>query len=78
MGAQTASNVLTSEPPVLPMDLKFRYVPQYFEQSFTDDPRYARTEALVDGLERRRVSMRVATRDRSRMVGKQDIENLAR
>ena len=46
--AKTASNVLTSEPPVLPMDIKFRYVSQYFEQSFTDDPRYARIEALVD------------------------------
>ena len=46
--AQTQSNVLTSEPPVLPMDIKFRYVPQYFEQSFTDDQRYARIEALVD------------------------------
>jgi len=30
------------------MDIKFRHVPQYFEQSFTDDPRYARIEALVD------------------------------
>jgi hypothetical protein len=48
MPAQTASNVLTSDPPVLPMDIKFRYVSQYFEQSFTDDPRYARIEALVD------------------------------
>ena len=48
MPAQTVSNVLTSEPPVVPMDIKFRYVSQYFEQSFTDDPRYARIEALVD------------------------------
>jgi hypothetical protein len=31
------------------MDIKFRYVPQYFEQSFTDDQRYARIAALVDG-----------------------------
>jgi hypothetical protein len=46
--AQAQSNVLTSEPPVLPMDIEFRYVPQYFEQSFTDDQRYARIEALVD------------------------------
>ena len=37
------------EPPVLPMDIKFRYVPLYFEQSFTDDLRYARIAALVDG-----------------------------
>lgn len=36
------------EAPVLPMEIKFRHVPQYFEQSFTDDPRYARIEALVD------------------------------
>lgn len=48
MAAQTPSNVLRSEPPVLPMDIKFRYVPQYFEQSLEDDPRYARIEAIVD------------------------------
>jgi hypothetical protein len=36
------------EAPVLPMEVKFRYVPQYFEQSFADDPRYARIQALVD------------------------------
>jgi hypothetical protein len=48
MPAQTLSNVLTSEPPVLPMDIKFRYIPQYFEQSLNDDPRYARIEAIVD------------------------------
>jgi hypothetical protein len=47
--AQAQSNVLTSEPPVLPMNIEFRYVPQYFEQSFADDQRYARIEALVDG-----------------------------
>ncbi len=46
--AQAQSNVLTSEPPVLPMDIRFRYVPQYFEQSLKDDPRYARIEAMVD------------------------------
>ena len=38
----------TPEAPVLPMDIKFRHVPQYFEQSLTGDPRYARIEALVD------------------------------
>jgi hypothetical protein len=48
MAAQTSSNVSTSEPPVLPMDIKFRYIPQYFEQSLADDPRYARIEAIVD------------------------------
>jgi hypothetical protein len=46
--AQAQSNVLTSEPPVLPMDIRFRYVPQYFEQSLKDDPRYGRIEAMVD------------------------------
>jgi len=30
------------------MNFKFRYVPQYFVQSFEGDPRYARIEALVD------------------------------
>jgi hypothetical protein len=35
--------------PVLPMNVTFRYVPQYFVQSVEDDPRYARIEALVDG-----------------------------
>ena len=46
--AQAPSNVLTSEPPVLPMEIKFRYIPQYFEQSLEGDPRYARIEAIVD------------------------------
>jgi hypothetical protein len=36
------------EAPVLPMEIKFRYVPQYLEQSFGDDPRYARIQALID------------------------------
>jgi hypothetical protein len=35
------------EAPVLPMDIKFQYVPKYFEQSFADDPRYAWIAALV-------------------------------
>lgn len=48
MRAQVAGPVLTSEAPVLPMDIKFRHVPQYFEQSFTNDPHYTRIEALVD------------------------------
>jgi hypothetical protein len=48
MRAQVPATALTPEAPVLPMDIKFRHVPQYFEQSFTDDPRYARIEALVD------------------------------
>jgi hypothetical protein len=48
MRAQIRGKVLTPVAPVLPMDINFRYVPQYFEQSFDDDPRYARIEALVD------------------------------
>jgi hypothetical protein len=48
MRAQTPAKPLTSAAPVLPVDVKFRYVPQYFEQSFADDPRYSRIEALVD------------------------------
>jgi hypothetical protein len=46
--AQTPESPSPPEAPVLPMDIKFRYVPQYFEQSFSDDPRYARIVALVD------------------------------
>jgi hypothetical protein len=38
----------TPEPPLPPMNAEFRYVPQYFEQSISDDPRYARIEALLD------------------------------
>jgi hypothetical protein len=30
------------------MNVEFRYLPQYFEQSISDDPRYARIEALLD------------------------------
>jgi hypothetical protein len=48
MRGQAPAEPLTSEPPVLPMDIKFRYIPQYFEQSLEDDPRYARIEAIVD------------------------------
>jgi hypothetical protein len=49
MRAQVPATALTPEAPVLPMDIKFKHVPQYFEQSFSDDPHYARIEALVDG-----------------------------
>jgi hypothetical protein len=45
--AQAPAKPLTSAAPVLPMDVKFRYVPQYVEQSFAGDPRYARIEALI-------------------------------
>jgi hypothetical protein len=47
MHAQTLAQA-SPEAPVLPMDIKFRSVPQYFEQSFPDDPRYARIVAMVD------------------------------
>ena len=46
--AQVPATPWTPDAPVLPMDIKFRSVPQYFEQSLTNDPRYARIEALVD------------------------------
>ncbi len=36
------------EAPLLPMNVEFRYLPQYIEQSISDDPRYARIEALLD------------------------------
>jgi hypothetical protein len=48
MHAQSPAKRLPPELPVLPMDIEFRYVPRYFEQSFLDDPRYARIVALVD------------------------------
>jgi hypothetical protein len=48
MHAQTPAKRSPPEAPVLPMDIKFRYVPQYFEQSFAGDPRYARIVALID------------------------------
>jgi hypothetical protein len=46
--AQAPVRALTLQARVLPMNVKFRYVPQYFVQSVEDDPRYARIEALVD------------------------------
>ena len=48
MRAQSQAKALTPEAPILPMEIKFRHVPQYFEQSLKDDPRCARIEALVD------------------------------
>jgi hypothetical protein len=48
MHAQIPAKPPAPEAPVLPLDIKFRYVPQYFEQSFPNDPRYARIVALVD------------------------------
>jgi len=46
--AQAPVRALTSQAPILPINVKFRSVPQYFVQSVEDDPRYARIEALVD------------------------------
>lgn len=37
----------TPEVPLLPMNVEFHYVPQYFEQSISGDSRYAKIEALV-------------------------------
>jgi len=30
------------------MNVEFRYVPQYLDESIPDDPRYARIQALLD------------------------------
>jgi len=38
----------TPEAPLLPMNVAFRYVPQYLDESIPDDPRYARIQALLD------------------------------
>jgi hypothetical protein len=48
MRAQVPATPSTPEAPALPMDIKFRNVPHYLEQSLTGDPRYSRIEALVD------------------------------
>jgi hypothetical protein len=36
----------TPEAPLLPMNVEFRYVPQYLDEAIPDDPRYARIQAL--------------------------------
>src|SRR5215469_5974979 len=36
------------EAPLLPMNVQFRYVSQYLEESISDDPLYGRIEALLD------------------------------
>ena len=38
----------TPEAPLLPMNVEFRYVPQYLDESIPNDPRYARIQALLD------------------------------
>jgi hypothetical protein len=47
--AQETPKDSLSQAPILPMNVKFRFVPQYFVQPIDDDPRYARIEALIDG-----------------------------
>ena len=46
--AQAPATALTSQTPLIPMNIKFRYVPEYLVESIEDDPHYARIEALVD------------------------------
>jgi hypothetical protein len=46
--SSTVSAAHSLEPPILPLNVAFRWVPQYLEQSVTDDPRYTRIEALLD------------------------------
>jgi len=48
MRAQAPVDASTPEAPVAPMNIAFRYGPQYFEQSLEDDPRYSRIGAMVD------------------------------
>jgi len=46
--AQAPARTLTPPGPVLPMNVKLCYVPQYFVRSVEDDLRCTRIEALVD------------------------------
>ena len=45
--AQSDEAILSSFP-VVPMNVRFRFVPQYFVQQIDDDPKYSRIEALID------------------------------
>ena len=48
-GSQAQSDeAILSSLPVLPMNVRFRSVPQYFVQLIYDDPKYSRIEALID------------------------------
>jgi len=38
----------TPEAPLLPMNVEFRYVPQYLQESISDNPLYSRIVALLD------------------------------
>ena len=46
--AQAPATASTSQTPVLPMNVQFRYLPQYLIESIENDLQYARIEALVD------------------------------
>ena len=47
--SQTQSDqIIPSSLPVLPVTVRFRFVPQYFVQLIRDDPKYSRIEALID------------------------------
>jgi hypothetical protein len=46
--AQAAQEDVTAQAPIVPMNIRFRYVHQYFMQSIDDNPRYSRIEALID------------------------------
>ena len=49
VGSQAQSDqTIQSSLPVLPMNVRFRFVPQYFVQLIHDDPKYSRIEALID------------------------------
>jgi hypothetical protein len=39
---------VTSQAPIVPMEIEFRYVPQYFMQLIEDNARYSRIEALIN------------------------------
>jgi hypothetical protein len=48
VGSQAQSDqTIRSSLPVLPMNVRFRFVPQYFVQLSHDDPTYSRIEALT-------------------------------
>ena len=48
-GSQAQSDgAILSSFPVVPMNVRFRFVPQYFVQRIDDDPKYSRIEALID------------------------------
>jgi hypothetical protein len=49
VGSQAQSDeAILASIPVVPMNVRFRFVPQYFVQRIDDDPKYSRIEALID------------------------------